>query len=611
MNQTYPFYTQFARILNSGQSRSVIISGNIDDLFWNGNEYVHLLTYLVDKTKPAQKIQLVYELNGPIRVSEEDRHKLRDAWVKWKIRMSTSGLSVRTVRQQVLNNTGENLQIDKLQADFDNHLKNSIGNATLALEFLRQICFCSRDVMTQSILIFIEAADMLVPPGKGDISTLSDTIHRRISILQDWFSDPEFVNGKDSVCLLAESASMLHPRVSRLPQVIDIQVPAPSLDERRNYLEHFFFNNPVPEDCWSRSENCARYTAGLSIYALRQLLIASTYSEQPLTVEDVTAKVEEFIKSQVGDDVVEFKKTHHYLKDIIGATSLKEFLKKELIPRFNAKDHSALSGAAVSGPIGGGKTFIFEALAAELDMPILVLKNLRSQWYGQTDVIFERLRRTLDALDKVLIFIDEADTQFGSVDGESHSTEKRLTGKIQQMMSDPRLKGKVIWLLMTARIHRLSPDIRRPGRAGDLIIPVLDPTKDDRRDFIEWVLKSWLPKGSKIMKDAIDLLDKEILAPDYSAASFASLRSHLKAHPMKKTDKEPFKTLTYLVADLIPADIGDTRHYQTLQALLNCTRRSLLPEEVQEMISNDSNSLKALRDKWESEIRELEMKGIS
>jgi SpoVK/Ycf46/Vps4 family AAA+-type ATPase len=88
---------------------------------------------------------------------------------------------------------------------------------------------------------------------------------------------------------------------------------------------------------------------------------------------------------------------------------------------------------------------------------------------------FDYLRRVLDALAKVLIFVDEADTQFGGVGAETHSTERRLTGKIQAMMSDPRLRGRVIWLLMTARIQLLSPDIRRPGRVGDLIIPVLDP----------------------------------------------------------------------------------------------------------------------------------------
>ena len=78
-------------------------------------------------------------------------------------------------------------------------------------------------------------------------------------------------------------------------------------------------------------------------------------------------------------------------------------------------------------------------------------------WFGQTDVIFERLRRLLMALVKVLIFVDEADTQFGSVGTDAHSTERRLTGKIQAMMSDPQLRGNITWLLMTARIYQLSP----------------------------------------------------------------------------------------------------------------------------------------------------------
>jgi len=144
-------------------------------------------------------------------------------------------------------------------------------------------------------------------------------------------------------------------------------------------------------------------------------------------------------------------------------------------------------------------------------MPVLVLKNIRSQWFGQTDVIFERLRRVLEALEKVLIFVDEADTQFGGVGEGAHETERRLTGKIQAMMSDPRLRGKVIWLLMTARIHLLSPDIRRPGRVGDLIIPVLDPVGEDRLEFIRWMLK---PTGIST-PELIQWLDKEGLSEDF------------------------------------------------------------------------------------------------
>src|SRR5690606_9299826 len=109
-------------------------------------------------------------------------------------------------------------------------------------------------------------------------------------------------------------------------------------------------------------------------------------SGEPLTPHQVLAKVEEHIQSQLGEDVVEFKKPTHTLNDVIGFAQLKKFLHDELLPRFRSTGPDALPGAAVAGPIGGGKTFLFEAMAAALDLPVLVLKNIRSQWFGQTDV---------------------------------------------------------------------------------------------------------------------------------------------------------------------------------------------------------------------------------
>jgi SpoVK/Ycf46/Vps4 family AAA+-type ATPase len=306
----------------------------------------------------------------------------------------------------------------------------------------------------------------------------------------------------------------------------------------------------------------------------------------------VVDKVQQFIQGQLGEDVVEFKKPDHTLDDVVGFTRLKEFLREELMPRFRASGDRALPGAAVAGPIGSGKTFIFEAVAAELGVPVLVLKNIRSQWYGQTDVIFERLRRVLEALEKVVIFVDEADTQFGGVGQEVHSTERRLTGKIQAMMSDPRLRGRVAWLLMTARIHLLSPDIRRPGRVGDLIIPVLDPAGDDRDAFLRWVARAAV---AEVDDAAVGQLDE--LTKGYSAAAFASLRSQLKA-----AGADNIEAVVDIVRDHIPPAIGLTRRYQTLQALINCTRRSLLP---------DPAATEADRELWQKEVRALEAMGIS
>ncbi|MEZ6081190.1 MAG: ATP-binding protein [Pirellulaceae bacterium] len=504
----YEFFSQLARIINSGQARSIVLSGNVNDLFFNGESYVPLVPFLLRKTSVSGLIQVVYELNGPVRLRGEDQAKLREAWAAWKTGLDINALAIKELGS-------DSSKIDLRRREFDQYLRDAIGNATQALEFLRQLSICSRVALRENLLIFIEAADMLLPSGDESISRMNDSQLRRIAIVTDWFSDPDFFSGKDTVCLITESRSQIHSRIARLPQVLGVEAPAPDTATRAHFVA---WNQaqpaaaaiPVPEDSTTSQldapeptgqlDALAESTAGLTIHALRQLLLASAYNHRPVSRDDVVRQVEQFIQTQLGEDVVEFKKPTHTLKDVVGNVGLKKFLAETMLPRLALPDDRALPGAAVAGPIGGGKTFIFEAVAAELDMPVLVLKSIRSQWFGQTDVIFERLRRVLEALEKVVIFVDEADTQFGGVGEGAHETERRLTGKIQGMMSDPALRGKVIWLLMTARIHLLSPDIRRPGRVGDLIIPVLDPVGQDRRDFIQWMLKPAGEAGANLLQ---------------------------------------------------------------------------------------------------------------
>ncbi len=580
----YGFFSDLVEILNSDQSRSVILSGNVYDLFFNGEEYVPLIPFVSEKSKTKGLLRLVYELNGPIRTLD-DRDKLKNAWIAWKSGVDTDTLLIRGMQHR-----GES-EFEMLARQFDKMVLDAIGNPTLALEALRQLTICSRSHLSGDLLIMIEAADMLLPAGSGDVASLNDKQLHRIGIVQDWFSDPAFMNGGDSVILFAESRSLIHPRVSRLPQVLNTEVSSPTLDERLHFIKDYSDRAKYKPKLWSTQRDLAAFTAGLSIHALRQLLLRASYTREPLTPVDLISKVQDFIQSQLGEDVIEFKKPSHRLDDVKGNTKLKSFIRRELLPRFRAPREKALAGAAVAGPIGGGKTFIFEAVASEMDVPVLVLKSIRSQWYGQTDVIFERLRRVLEALEKVVIFVDEADTQFGGVGSETHSTERRLTGKIQAMMSDPRLRGRVIWLLMTARIHLLSPDIRRPGRVGDLIIPVLDPDGDDRIEFVRWVAQAVLESPSE---DDLDQIDE--LTSGYSAAAFASLRAQLKGCDAKTIDQ-----VIEIVNDLLLPDIESTRRYQTLQALLNCTRRSLLPGE--EVTERD-------REGWHQEILALQAQGI-
>ena len=195
--------------------------------------------------------------------------------------------------------------------------------------------------------------------------------------------------------------------------------------------------------------------------------------------------------------------------------------------------------------------------------------------------------------------MDEADTQFGGLGDEVHETEKRLTGKIQAMMSDTALRGKVLWLLMTARIHKLSPDIRRPGRVGDLIIPILDPDGDDRTEFIYWIMKAiGIDQPTKGVEGNVDYIQLDRATRNYSSASFAALRALLKSKLCRSV-----RQAVEICDDMIQPDIGDTRRYQTLQSLVNCTRKSLLPKSEYQHIETQ-------RDEWRKEIFALESRGI-
>lgn len=589
------FVGQIGRMLNSGQTQCIALTGNIFDQFYysDKNEYEPLLDFLLHKwdlSSTRNIIKMVYELNGPIRfLHEEDEKAVRKAW-HLLVAGKTPGEDAieRLAKPYMPKEQGG------LAEEFEAMCtENAIGNPTAALEFLRQLCQASRlkvpanPLIKKELLIIIEGTDMMLP--EGEIARLSSADRKNVAICRDWFCDPGFMNAGDSVLLLTESLAKINAEVARLPHLLEVRIPSPNLDQRQGFINWYMEKAGLKKPkLWSSPEDLALYTAGLSLMAVMQLLKSASHIGRVIEPEDVSNKIEQFLTSQLGEGVVEFKKPKHTLDDVIGNSKLKKFIRSWLIPRIKRK---ALSGAAVGGAIGVGKSYLFEAVATHLDVPVLVLKNIRSKWFGETDVIFERLRRILEVFHQVLIFVDEADTQFGGVDEDAHATERRLTGKIQAMMADPVLKGKVIWLLLTARIHLLSEDLLRKGRAGDIVFAMTDPTGQDREDFVRWVLK---PVCDPITDELVTQIDEQ--TQGYSAADFASLRADMKTEA-DGTLLTP-EQIQEVVYNRIPSDTAEFRRIQTLQALLRCSDRRLLPETVEDI--NDQRKM------WKKELTLLE-----
>ena len=592
MNQPVaPFLSEAGRLCNSGEARVLIMGGNVYDLFPGPeNTYQTLPDVLLAHWQVPNRIVVTYEINGPLRIHRNsDKQLLKDAWLKWRHGLDSGDLALARLAA----NGVEREQLIGRERSFDDQLQAVIGRPTVALELMRQLCLCSRTenaqgtpLLAADLVLIIEAADLIVP--ESPVNGMGDADRQRLHICHDWFSDPGFAAGNDVVVMLSESQHALNRRLSRLPQVRGLPIEEPAAADRLAFLKHQLLDGGEWQPNEEQLQHIATSTAGLNLQSLRQLCAAAKHERKLPDADDVVQRVEQHIQSKLGEDVVRFKRPQQQLADVVGNQRLLTYLRNDLMPRIQRGGAGALSGCAVSGPIGAGKTFIFEALAGELGLPVLELGNIRSQWFGQTDVILESLRRVLMSLGRVVIIVDEADTQFGGLGSGTHDTEKRLTGKIQAMMSDPQLLGKTFWLLMTARIHRLSPDLRRPGRVGDLIVPVLDPEDQDRAAFIKWVL-------GDLSNDQALLDDLQTMTSDWSAAGYASLRREIAAMPVANA-----ASIRTLVEDLLPAAIAQTRRYQTLQALVNCTRRSLLPFE---QVTED------MRSEWQQELKQLEQLG--
>jgi hypothetical protein len=612
----YPFLTALGRTIASGSSRAVVLTGNVQDLFrleGDGSAaYVPLLNLLSKRLDVDRYVPVVWELNQPVRfLGEADRKRFTEAWVQFQ-----TGLAAGDAKIERFLNPGTKTQHGRWAEEFNDQLEEAAGRPGLALEILRAMCECARAVIKGEpvfvdeegrrlhLIVIIEDANFLIPEGRMDV--MSDANLQRIAICRDWFSDLGFLEGGDTVVLITESRSLLHEQVAKLPQFTEVVIPSPSEPERLAFIQ--WFNGRQPGDrrvqSWASEEELAKYTAGLTVHALRQLLVAASHARRTLTLRDVTGQVERFIRDQLGgEDVVEFKQPEHSFADIVGFRDAKAFIEQLVIPGLRLTTKDALSSIVICGAIGVGKTFLWEAVAARLGVPVLVLKNLRSKWFGETDVIFERLRRTLEALSKVIIYVNEADTAFGGVGVDVHETERRLTGKLQAMMADPRLRGRVHWLLDSARVHLLPEDLRRPGRGGDLIFAMFDPEDEDRADFIRWTVESVLEGPvDPATFEAVDVATK-----GYYASAFSSLRAELRRQANGLGRRLAADEVLALVRDITPADIGLTRRSQTLQALLNCTRKSLRPARYRTL---EGAAWEAQVAEWYQEAAKLEAAGV-
>jgi hypothetical protein len=552
LRQRPDFAEQITEKFVSAQSNVFLVYGNTKDVYpVSSNRYVSLVEFLIEeliappKRPSTPRVIIVYDpADGISFVNPLDR---------------------RLLAAQI----GED-RLDRILEGSRRDIATACGELR---EFTRSVHLLTKDndgrTIRKDYAIIIRYGEAVAPPSAGEGMLDSDRL--KVITLEKWFSDASFVASSDIVFVLSETLNGVSERIVDLPYTSTIRINRPDDEQRRSYVEFLLREEPaetsvtVPQIVYS--------TAGLTLLAIRQIFRQAYFKGYPITHELIFEKTKEVIEKEL-EGHIEFPHLKYGFEKVIGASRLLKKL-NELKTCLRGDDADLMPvGILVPGANGVGKTYIFKAFAKECGWVAVSLKNIRGPYVGQTEKNWERIRSVLEAMGNVMVIYDEADTEIGGRSAETHDVDRRLFGNILKMMSDPTNRGKIVWIIITARPDRLEPDIKRSGRAGEHL-PVFDNEGPEKEAFLTDVMRrAGIDLGSFLPEDKTTFLS---LTAEYYPADFDQLLTELKRRRLMEGHLAPEMVIEE-VKDFIPSDVARQREYQELIAVLECTSRDLLPE---------------------------------
>ena len=429
----------------------------------------------------------------------------------------------------------------------------------------------------KSIAFVIEFAENIIP------ITGNSKEERMIQVfMQKWAREDKFLQADMTVVLITENITDLNAQYIRNPYTYEVTIPYPDEITRLQYIQHFISQHPESGDLFEmKPEVLAKNTAGLGVVHLQILMAEVRENNLRFTNEELTEKKKEMIETEAGG-LLEFVVSKFSLKHVAGHKQAK----KHLIDASNALKsgrHDVMPmGYLVSGPVGTGKTFMIRCFANDIGVPMVLLKNFRGMYVGQSEGNLQKVLKILKAMAPVAVMIDEADAYLGTRGGSGDSgVNNRIFSMIASFMSDTDNRGKIIWFLVTARPDLMPVDFKRQGRAEEHIGLFYPESLEEKKELLEVMMK----------KTDIDYLNINEFDDDFfedipvkSGADMeaALTRAKFKAAALgrKKIDID---LIAQVFNDFLPPTYPEEIELMTYSAVLECTSKELLPPKYRDM----------------------------
>jgi AAA+ superfamily predicted ATPase len=428
-----------------------------------------------------------------------------------------------------------------------------------------------------SAAVLISQASYLFPAGEP--GRLSFAASGMAVTITNWATSPHVKGMEMAFVLIDERRMDMSDRITGNPYVATIEVPMPSERERLAFVRDAV---AAAGERWSdvsdySAEQLATLSAGMSLNDLSVMIRSALDGGQRLNAPLFRETKKRLIERQC-QGLLEFIEPKWKLDTVIGHDAAKQRLRDDATLLARGALDTVPMGYLLCGPVGTGKSFLAMCAAAEIGIPCVMLKNFRSKYVGETEGNLERVLSVLRAMGPVMVVIDEADAALGDRDTEGDSgTSSRVFGMIATQMGDTRYRGRIVWMLLTARPDLLPIDIKRQGRA-EVHIPLFYPYEDDelRQMFVMLAKKL----GTTLRPEDVPPIPQKgmLSGADIEGMVGRAWRKSLLAGKSSITAE----SLAEVVSQFLPSTEGLEKELQEIAAIIECTDREFLPRPIVE-----------------------------
>ncbi len=432
------------------------------------------------------------------------------------------------------------------------------------------------------LALIVDFAENLVPPSSG--AGVSSPAREMILEMLVTLARDERVRSRGHLLVLISNDVSVHPLLGQSGRFRVISIDLPDTRSRdgfaRDLARDLVAAGDEPASILESDldfEEFARITGGLRLIDLESLLCTASTRGKPVSRSRVRDAKGRSIRS-LSNGLIQVQDPRGGFSEVAGAFHAKTYFRR-LKSLWTRGAGNVPQGILLSGVPGCGKSHLVQALAHELETPLLVMRGIRESLVGASERNLDRALWVTENLSPCILWTDEIDQAIGrrsSMPSGDSGTSERMTARMFEFFGSMAHRGRIIWVATTNR-----PDLLDPALLDrfQVVIPFVHPGPREREELLPCLARQL---GRELAED-VDC--REVASrPKLEGLTARSIQEILAAAASRghredegtgaRIDRE---SLDQAVADYMPMHDRSHHELMALEAIRATSFASLLP----------------------------------